>query len=236
MPGAPQRGPALPYKLLAGVVPCPPGWLVVSGRLQGVSIFPEEPKVYSKLTDILDEKPAFTVIALAAPIGLPPDKTAGGRTCDREARRLLGWPRSGAIISAPPRSALNARTAKGIGVVTKTLLPRLREIDADIQPYWQRTVFEVHPELSYYQLNEDRPMRYGKRTALGLKERRALLEAKIQGVESALDALLPRVHAAHLLDGAISMWTARRIAARAVTRMPEDPEWDEQGLRMEIMR
>jgi predicted RNase H-like nuclease len=221
---------------LAGVVPCPLGWLVVSGRLQGVTIFPEEPKVYAKLTEVLDEKPAFTVIALAAPIGLPAEGTTGGRTCDREARALLGWPRSGAIISAPPRSALSSRTSKGIGVVVKYLLPRIAEVEAEIQPYWQRTVYEVHPELSYYQLNDDRPLRYGKRTPLGLKERRALMESKIQGIETALDASVPRVHAAHLLDGAISLWAARRIAARAVTRMPEDPEWDEHGLRMEFMR
>jgi predicted RNase H-like nuclease len=209
---------------------------VVSGRLQGVTVFPEEPKVYKKLTDVLDEKPAFTVIALALPVGLPADGSGGGRTCDREARALLGWPRSGAIISAPPRSALHARSAAGIGVVVKTLLPRIREVDAEIQPYWQRTVYEVQPELSYYQLNEDRPMRYGKRTSDGLKERRVLVESKIQGIDSVLDAQVPRVHAAHLLDGVISLWTARRIAARAVTRLPEDPEWDEQGLRMEIMR
>jgi predicted RNase H-like nuclease len=32
------------------------------------------------------------------------------------------------------------------------------------------------------------------------------------------------------------MVTARRIAARAVDRIPEDPEWDEQGIRMELLR
>jgi predicted RNase H-like nuclease len=32
------------------------------------------------------------------------------------------------------------------------------------------------------------------------------------------------------------MWTARRIVSRAITRLPEDPEWDSQGLRMEIVR
>jgi predicted RNase H-like nuclease len=32
------------------------------------------------------------------------------------------------------------------------------------------------------------------------------------------------------------MTTARRIAARAVERLPEDPEWDEAGVRMELLR
>jgi predicted RNase H-like nuclease len=38
-----------------------------------------------------------------------------------------------------------------------------------------------------------------------------------------------------LLDAAACLWTGRRVAARA-TRMPVDPEWDSQGLRMEIVR
>ena len=41
---------------------------------------------------------------------------------------------------------------------------------------------------------------------------------------------------AHLLDVAAFVWTARRIFARAAIRIPQDPEWDEQGLRMEIVR
>jgi predicted RNase H-like nuclease len=40
----------------------------------------------------------------------------------------------------------------------------------------------------------------------------------------------------HLLDAAACLWTARRVAARAATRIPMDPEWDSQGLRMEIVR
>ncbi|MCW2929021.1 MAG: hypothetical protein JWM86_2989, partial [Thermoleophilia bacterium] len=40
----------------------------------------------------------------------------------------------------------------------------------------------------------------------------------------------------HLLDAMADMVTARRIAARAVIRIPEDPEWDEQGVRMELLR
>lgn len=34
----------------------------------------------------------------------------------------------------------------------------------------------------------------------------------------------------------VGLWTARRIAARAVSRLPENPEWNEDGLRMELVR
>ena len=44
-----------------------------------------------------------------------------------------------------------------------------------------------------------------------------------------LDAQVPGgVTARHLLDATADMVTARRIAARAVDRLPEDPEWDER--------
>ncbi|MCA1846927.1 MAG: hypothetical protein LC792_27775, partial [Actinobacteria bacterium] len=39
-----------------------------------------------------------------------------------------------------------------------------------------------------------------------------------------------------LLDACVDLWTARRIAARAVARLPEVPEWNEDGLRMELVR
>ena len=59
---------------------------------------------------------------------------------------------------------------------------------------------------------------------------------KIPGGERIFDAGLPRVPYSHMLDVAVFMWTARRIFARAAVRIPQDPEWDESGLRMEIVR
>ena len=103
-------------------------------------------------------------------------------------------------------------------------------------PYRQRTVYEVSSELSFFQLNEDNPLRWSKRTERGQEERRTLLAHKIPGGERIFDAKLARVPYSHMLDVAALMWTARRIFARAGTRVPQDPEWDEQGLRMEIVR
>ncbi|HXW81038.1 MAG TPA: DUF429 domain-containing protein, partial [Acidimicrobiales bacterium] len=113
---------------------------------------------------------------------------------------------------------------------------KIAEVDNDIAPYWQRTVFEVHPELSFFQLNGDKPLQYPKRTGKGRDERREILTARIPGVERILDARLNRIAAARLLDAAACLWTARRIMSRAVTRLPDDPEWDSQGLRMEMVR
>ena len=234
----------MPYKVLAGVIPCPRGWLAATAKLQGITLSPEEPQVFGKLLDVIDYKPAYQVIALFAPVGLLDESIAGGRQCDRDARQLLRWPRAGAIVSPPIRSALSSSTyaaaaeANGghMSIVTWRQLKKVAEIDASIAPYWQRTVFEVHPELSFFQLNEDRPMRYSKHSRAGLGERRDLLTAKLHGVERILDARLPRISRAQLVDAAACLWTARRIVSKSVARMPEDPVWDSVGLRMEMVR
>lgn len=239
-----HRGAQLPYRTLAGVVPCPTGWLVASAKLQGITMAPEDPQVFSSFLEVLDYKPAFQVVALFCTVGLSDGPRAGGRQCDRDARRLLRWPRSGAIVSAPAHDALMSSTyteaaaANGgkLSGVGWTLLKRVAEVNAAVAPYWQRTVFEVHPELSFYQLNEDRPLQFSKHKAAGRQERRALLEARLPGIDRILDARIARVSSAHLLDATACLWTARRIVSRSINRVPEDPEWDSRGLRMEIVR
>lgn len=238
------RGAQLPYRVIAGVVPVPRGWLVASAKLQGATLAPEDPHVEPTFVDVLDYKPAYQVITLFAPIGLVDAPVPKGRTCDREARRLLGAPRSSAIASAPPRPALgcatyaDARAASGghLSPVRWRQLKRIAEVDKEIAPYWQRTVFEVHPELSFYQLGDDTPVRYPKNTRAGREERDERLRAKLPGVERIVSAVLPGITPTQLLDAAACLWTARRVAARAVTRLPEDPEWDSLGLRMEFVR
>jgi predicted RNase H-like nuclease len=242
-PGRSQRGSPVPYDLLAGVVPTKAGWVVASAKLQGIQMYPNEPELLEKLADVLDYRPSFKVIALAAPIGLLEEPVDGGRACDRVARQLIGWPRAGAIPTPPVRKALRATTYEeaarlsgGMGAVTWGLLRRYAEVDEEMAPYRQRAIFEVQPELSFYQLNNDEPMKFPKRDHIGMEERKALLKGRIQGMERIVDAQIQKVRPWQLVDAAVCLWTTRRIASRAMTRIPEDPEWDETGLRMELVR
>ena len=238
------HGAQLPYQLLAGVVPVSAGWLVASAKWQGATVAPEEPRVADAFIDILDYKPAYRVIAVFTPIGLLDEPRPKGRSCERDARRVLGVPRASAIASSPPRTALGcstyeeAKRASGdhLSPIAWHRFGRTAEVDKVIAPYWQRTVFEVHPELSFFQLGGDRPLRYPKRTRAGTEEREGMLKSKLPGVERLVGATIPGISRAQLLDAAACLWTARRIAARAVSRLPEDPEWDSLGLRMEIVR
>jgi predicted RNase H-like nuclease len=217
---------------------------VSSGRLVGINLLPQEPQVLPRLRHVLDTVPSYDVIALGAPVGLTDWPTRGGRACDRQARQLLGWPRSGAIRSAPCRMILDAHTPLAaianngghLDAVTLRLLPRIEEVAREVQSHWQRTIFEANAELSFYQLNGDQPILASKRTKEGVAERRALLMKRLPGVEKALDVHLSHIAPWHLLDATAVLWTARRIAARAVNRVPENPEWNVDGVRMEIVR
>jgi predicted RNase H-like nuclease len=233
-----RRGPELPYDLVAGVKPCATGWLVAVAKLHGTTFAPEEPRVLETFVDVLDQRPSFATIALNAPVGCLEELRPGGRDCDREARALLGR-RGGAIPSAPIRPHLDegaTGSGAGLSAVSQKLLPRFREVALEMAPFRQRTVYEVSSEMSFYQLNEDAPLRWSKRSEAGREERRALLQKKIPGGERIYDCKIPRVPYSHMLDVAAFMWTARRIFARAAIRIPQDPQWDDQGLRMEIVR
>lgn len=244
MSPARRRGPDLPYRLLAGVVPARGGWLVASGKLVGITLFPEEPKVVPLLADVMDTIPAYDVIALAMAIGLPDAPMPGGRQCDREARRLLGWPRQASILPPPCRAAVHARTydqarrlnGGHLSPATWRQMPRLAEVERTVLSYQQRTIYEVSAELTYFQLDDEVPVKHPKRTELGIDERSALLVRRLPGLRKPLDTVLPGVPRWQLVDACAALWTSRRIAARAVMRLPETPEWNAEGLRMEIVR
>jgi predicted RNase H-like nuclease len=244
-PGRKRRGPDLPYDLLAGVVPCRGGWLVAGGKLVGVGLHPDAPVVVKKLVDVVDAIPSYTVLTLAAPIGLPDKDRTHGRLCEREARKLLGWPRLGAILNAPSihvvtraKTYEDAERISGgqVSPISWALMRRIREVREVVQSHQQRGIYEVHPELSFYQLNDDRPMRCSKKTSLGQKERTELLIHRLPNAERHLDAQVRGASQAQVLDAYAALWTARRVAAHAVIRMPEQPVWNGDGLRMELVR
>lgn len=247
--GAARRGAPLPYVLVAGVEPVRKGWLVVTGRLLGATLVLADSVVFEKFTDVLDARPSFQVITLHAPVGLPEDDATHGRECDRAARKMLGFPRQAAIVTPPSRLTLKEATSGGTSPekairrwakehkgVSATKLSHVLEVDEAVAAYWQRTVYECNPELSFYELNSGRPLRFGKHSDSGIAERRALLEGRMGGADRMLDREIPGVRRYQLWDACADLWSARRIAGKAISSLPETPEWDDQGRRMEIVR
>jgi predicted RNase H-like nuclease len=212
---SPQRGPKLPYIVVAGVTPCPPGWLVQSAKINGATFAPETPRIYEAFLDILSERPSFETIVINAPVGYPGTPELGPRTCDVEARLIVGQ-RGAAIHNAPSRAVLNGDVKwadGGVDAVTATLLPRYREVAIEMSPFRQRHIYEGNPELSFFQLNQDTSMRRSKKTQPGQDERRGVLETHIPGVEEILDANIEGVlekHIVAVVDGPACLRSCRK--------------------------
>lgn len=235
----------LPYRPIAAVVPCTAGWLVMPARLQGVTVLVEPAFTVKRLFEVLDYRPSFDAVALGAPVGFPAVPAGGRRGCDLAARQVLGWPRRSAVADIPSVAALRAASAGAAAALDPCVTPltfrhfaRWREIDDELQPFHQRTVFSTHPELSFHLLNGDAPLSSSPYTEVGQNERLRLATSKLPGVDAVVRAgnALRGVTRRDLIDAAGLIWTARRIAGRVLNRYPDDPEWNEAGLRMELVR
>jgi predicted RNase H-like nuclease len=237
---ASQVRSALPYKILAGVEPCAGGWLVAPGNLQGINLAPQPAFVLASMAEVLDYKPAFTVMALHSPVGFT-DKPGEPRSCDEAARQLLG-PRGTAVVPAPSRALLGVKTfdearalEAGIDAVRWRALAKMAEAAGQVQSWNQRTVWEVHPELALCQMNGGEPVAYARRSVLGRTERARLVCSALAGAERVLSEPPKGVREGKLIDALADLWTARRIAARAIARTAPEPVWDSEGLRMDIV-
>jgi predicted RNase H-like nuclease len=189
------------------------------------------------------------LVAIDIPIGLA---DAGPRTCDLEARRLLGRPRGSSVFPAPCRSALAARTyrnacglsRRALGVALSiecfNILPKIRQVDALMTPPRQAFVREVHPEL-VFALASGRPhgLVEPKRTPAGERLRLRLLRGTAARFDpAAVRARLSvaRVSRDDVVDAVACLVAARRIAEGKALVLPAGGvERDSRGLRMEIV-
>jgi len=93
-----------------------------------------------------------------------------------------------------------------------------------MSPYRQRVIYEGHPELSFYQLHKDTPLKRSKK-----------IEADEKSVawSSRSDPRRGTIHRypdagraqKHLFDAFALLWTARRVHGHAALRIPKEPVW-----------
>jgi predicted RNase H-like nuclease len=236
---------------LAGVDGCRGGWIAAFVRPAGGG---GTTAVFARFADVLAAPQRPAVVAVDVPIGLPERAGHGGRAAENAVRPLLGA-RQSSVFSVPSRAAIEAAdyaaacraalaTSEPPRKVSKQLFniaPKIREVDAVLRA--DRTaagrVYEVHPELAFWQFNGERPLSEPKQVksrpyAPGLALRRALLIAA--GLPRALIEAPPPPGAApdDLLDALACAAVARRIHAGTAKPFPDPPPHDTHELPMAI--
>lgn len=226
-----------------GVDGCRGGWIAVA---HDPAAGPLTPRVHPDFAALLAAYPETAPIGVDIPIGL----SAGApRHCDLAARRLLG-PRRSSVFPAPDRRLLDAAdyrealdrsralTGKGISRQAFNIFAKVAEVDRAITPDLQLRVIEVHPEVSFWALNGERPMTHAKKRPEGFAERRAALLAAFDidiPDRAVARTLAPPAAPDDLLDAMAAAWTARRWAEGRASTLPATPARDDRGLRMEIV-
>jgi predicted RNase H-like nuclease len=229
-----------------GVDGCRNGWLACRYEIRARSVTFH---VYPDFAEILRSHHDAKYIAVDIPIGLGNDGLA--RRCDAEARRLLAGPRSSSVFPAPPRCLLEEADyvaacaksrrlfGKGISKQSHAIYPKIAEVDRVMAPEIQDWVLEVHPEICFWGIAR-RAMCHSKKTSEGYDERRILLERALgcQFPDRPHWRLMTAARGAQpddMLDAAVAALTAYRAILGNTERLPDRPDIDEAGLRMEII-
>jgi predicted RNase H-like nuclease len=223
---------------VAGVDGCRAGWIAfkveVPSLVTSVAVI--------ELPSVLKNRPSdLAFLGIDIPIGL----LDGSRACDKAARKLLGQPRGTSVFAAPCRAALAAtnhaeasvinrqKTGRGLSQQALGIGAKIKQVDDAITPDCQQWVFEVHPEICFWALNGQRPMKHNKKTREGAADRNALLSTIFPDIQRHLAGKPKGVGKDDLLDAAAAAWTAlRRYRGKAVRVCAS--EYDEQGLSVAI--
>ncbi len=238
---------------VAGVDGCRAGWLVVllsvateNGAGLRCPLDAEGLWVSPHFADVLLRTYNCKLICVDIPIGLSDGPQP--RACDVAARRLLGR-RASSIFTPPARACLSARsypeasaaqlqcTGKRLNKQSFLIMDKIRQVDELVTPVMQQRVREIHPEVAFHVLNGNRPAEHNKKTVAGRNERIALLSGIFPtAAETVNKARRAReVAPDDIVDALAAAWTAAKTITGQAATLPEQPEYDSKGLRMEIL-
>jgi predicted RNase H-like nuclease len=238
---------------VAGVDGCRAGWIAVLMRVDD----PQAHRIATapRLAAIVDAPEQPAVIAVDMPVGLPERTEGSGRLPEQLIRPLLGQ-RQSSVFAIPSRRAVEAQDygeACAIAAATSdpsrkvsrqgfAIFPRIREIDALLRarPDLMARVFEVHPELAFWALNDRNALHEPKKAkgtpyGPGMALRRELLARSGLLPGSLIQAPPPRGAAQDdLLDALAGLTVALDIARGGGQPFPDPPGRDAHGLPVAI--
>ena len=232
--------------MFIGVDGCRAGWFAIGLETGGnwqVDIFPDVSRLW-------DHHRQAALILIDIPIGLKTDGSAE-RRCDPEVRKLLG-PRRSSVFPAPCRGAIYASsyqeacdinqrlTGKRLSVENWNIIPKIREMDCLLSDDTSAIgrIREIHPEFCFWGL-AGRPMQHAKKRSEGLSERTQLLQSIYPQTTDIIAHTLSNyrrkdVSRDDILD-ALAAAVTGLIGGENLTSIPQEPEFDERGLRMEMV-
>jgi len=195
---------------------------------------------------VLSKTKDCKLVCIDMPIGLSNGDRP--RQCDIAARRLLSGKRASSVFPAPIRPCLSAEdyekasrtsfehSGKKLTRQSFALLKKIRQVDDLMTPELQGRVREIHPEVSFWVLNGKQPIQHSKRTAPGQAERHRLLQEVVADMEGVFAQVPAHGYSKDdALDALAAAWTAGQAVIGKTTTLPEKPEIDGKGLRMEIL-
>lgn len=194
------------------------------------------------LDQIADAYPGAAAIGVDMPLGL---LERGWREADRLAAARLGAHRS-RVFMVPPRAVWEAGTHEeavrrcrlltdppaGCSRQAWNLREKLLPAN-ELHARQRHRLFEVHPEISFAELNGGTPVAAGKKTWNGQMTRRALLGQA--GIRLPGDlAGAGNVPPDDILDAAVVAWSAGRIASGRASSLPHPPQAGADGAPIAI--
>ena len=144
----------------------------------------------------------------------------------------------GKATHAEASAVRRAIEGKGMSIQSFAITKKVHEVDLALAslPEHESRVYEVHPEVSFTQMNGGQPMSFAKKKAAGRAERAELLARTFGAAPNRLLAERDRalVGADDVLDALVSLWSAMRVRQGTAESLPAIPEADEYGRRMAI--
>ena len=232
-------------KHVIGINGCRGGWLIC--RIDVATVAVDLIAAVRHLSEVLEREDSAIKIAIDIPIGLP--EIGCARRCDLQARKLLTSLRGSSVFPAPPRELITkldysetnryamSICGKGVSKQAHAIFPRIAEVDGIMTPDLQERLFEVHPELCFWGL-AGRPMQYGKKKSDGYEERREVLSRVLANdvpARSEVRRLELPIEPDDVLDALAAGYSAYRAYTGDARRIPDLPEVDRKGLRMEMV-
>ncbi len=213
---------------VAGVDGCKAGWVVVARDRSGALSL----GVHARASQVVAAVPD-AVVAVDIPLGLV---ESGIREPDTLARKRLAGTRASSVFTAPTsavlgtttyahaRRLLGERGEQSISAQGYALVRSIRQwVDLLVaDPTLMGRVYEVHPEVSFAEMQQGRGIAWSKKSPEGAAARRKLLAAHF-GADAlaALEAQPARGYARDdLYDALAALWSAERIRTGVARSLP----------------